>query len=154
MAVASLRNLLQSGQVMHAAIASLLTLTSLFIVMDQSSLSHLTQVCVYVWVCVSYAYPPQCMQIYVHFARITCINTTMTKNLTYTLRKSRIKGRIVRYYVQRKKERKGPRQCGSVKNVIERRWVGEIGRGFRQSLLDSNRVGVVELDLNPKERSL
>jgi len=56
--------------------------------------------------------------------------------------------------VERKKERKGPRWCGSVKNVIERRWVGEIGRGFRWSLVDSNSVGVVELDLNPKERSL
>ncbi|WVY98376.1 hypothetical protein V8G54_030527 [Vigna mungo] len=110
MAVASLRNLLQSGQVMHAAIASLFTLASLFIVMDHPTLTLTPHVCMYMSVCVCIlCYPPECMQIYVHFARITCINTTMTKKHTYNIPKSRIKGRIITYYEQRKKERKGPR---------------------------------------------
>jgi len=117
--------------------------------------SHTSRMYVYACVCVCVlCYPPQCMQIYVHFATITCINTTMTKKHTYNTPKSRIKDRIIRYYEQRKKERKGPRKCGSVKNAIERRWVGEIGRGFRGGLLDSNSVGVVEVDLNRKEKSL
>lgn len=83
MVVASLKSLLHKGQVMHATIVSLLTLTTWFAISQRSSLSiylslSLTPTCSHT----ACQHHKRAHRIYVHFSKFSCIKHNLEARIT------------------------------------------------------------------------
>lgn len=147
MVVASLKSLLHKGQVMHATIVSLLTLTTWFAISQRSSLSiylslSLTPTCSHT----ACQHHTHAHRIYVHFSKFSCIKHNLEARITKQIawQTKKLMHRERELHTQRVETAirmliGGEKQSWWVSELENTKWVGEICEDSTWVLLDLER---------------